>query len=453
MDDLRILVYSNPLVVNKISKKFLYWRDSGFIFSKNLISSFPESYRIYWVIPDDIKDTGWFLDANRNIELINYPYSTSIHQNRYEFYGKIFRDCFPYTKDVDVIISNQPEVSANLRVWAYNQRRDLPIIYSFFHWIDCEDSRQFAQQLGGYFWREYDGALHSDAVYLHRGHGEELFRIEMQRLGLETKNINIRPYTPPYTKFGSVPMDLPDKKIIMFNHRLNNTTNWKDVLDICTKLHEKRDDFVLWFTDEGRNLKELSALDDYPFLIVKEIPDENYGYVLSKSHISICNHRGYSTWNMAVLDAVMNGCFTLVPYDSVYPDMFGGVGVDIGMYHNFDDLGNRVNMLLSTAQWELESRLIEVQKWVERRLLIPLSSIKDDFVRDIKSRVRKKPKKYDDVKTMILEQSETHKKEWVNKFWSFHVNSNFQLIRWNLLSDGIHDDTSESETLYRGKND
>ena len=41
------------------------------------------------------------------------------------------------------------------------------------------------------------------------------------------------------------------------------------------------------------------------------------------------------------------------------------------------------------------------------------------------------------------------KKEWVNKFWSFHANSNFQIIRWKMLAEeSIKDDTSKEYTTY-----
>ena len=143
---MRVLVYSNPLVVDKISKKFIYWKDSGFLSSKHLINKFSDTFRFYWLVPDKIKEYDWFLEANKNIEIIPYPYSTSIHQNRYEFYGNVLRKNFPYTKDVDIIINNQPEVAMNLRVWAENQRRDQRRIYNFYHWLERQNWQSLEQR-------------------------------------------------------------------------------------------------------------------------------------------------------------------------------------------------------------------------------------------------------------------------------------------------------------------
>jgi len=448
VNNLRVLIYSNPLVVNKISKQFLYWRDSGFIFTKNLLKHFPSNYRVTWVIPDKIKDTSWFTSAHPNVDILPYPYSTSIHQNRYEFYGEVFRKYFPYTTDIDVIINNQPEVSANLRAWTMNQKRDMPLIYSFFHWIDCKESRAFAQPLGGYFWRQFDGALHSDAVYFHKFTGAHKFYEEMIEQGVSDKLslMTWREFAPPPTIYGDKPMELPNKKIILFNHRLNNTTNWKMVYEIAERIYQDRQDFVLWFTDEGRNLANTKKFKESPFLVVKEIPDESYAYFMKKAYFAVCAHKGYSTWNMAILDTVANGCYTLVPFDGVYVDMLGTAG----QYHNFTDLEERMREALSSPVAKLKTFNSLTQSHIYRSLLVPLRDIVNDMHSDILGIVTnaKQPAKYDKVRDYIEEKGVATKRDWVNEFWSFHTNSNFQKIRWSLLLNGFSDNTKEKESTY-----
>lgn len=58
------------------------------------------------------------------------------------------------------------------------------------------------------------------------------------------------------------------------------------------------------------------------------------------------------------------------------------------------------------------------------------------------------PEKYDEVMQLIEAGIMMSKGEIVNDLWSFHVNSNFQKIRWKLLEDGVKDDTSQSVTIY-----
>jgi len=450
--DLRVLVWSNPLVVDKIGKTFHYWKDSGFIYTKHLIKSLPENYRFYWVIPDKLngKDIEWFMEANKNIELIYYPYSTSIHQNRYEFYGDVIKKAFPYSMDIDLILNNQPEVSANLKVWAQNQRRDDPIIFSFYHWIDCEESRQFAETLGGYSTRQYDGAMASDKIFFHSYTAQAMFINQME------KEFKILPdeskfglFHPPATMFGGEPFDLgTDKKIILFNHRLNATTNWKEVIKALDEVYSYRQDFVLWITDDSKiqSKKEL----DRPYIIVKQVPFENFGYLIKNCHFGICNHKGYSTWNMAVMDSFYNGCFMLIPKDPCYEGMFGNVHTLTAVHESYSNLlGNILISLDSQKKW----MDVIAEKIVNQASAFKTdTNIKTAIDIAISERMLKSglPTKYVNVYDAIMEANGNGllKKEFVNKFWSFHVNSNFQKIRWVLLSDGIRDDTSKREPTY-----
>ena len=68
----------------------------------------------------------------------------------------------------------------------------------------------------------------------------------------------------------------------------------------------------------------------------------------------------------------------------------------------------------------------------------------------------KNPKKYDQVCEWIEKEFNvklgTYKRDIVNLFWQFHANSNFQKIRWKLLSNGFVDDTNNSDTVYNKPN-
>ena len=79
-----------------------------------------------------------------------------------------------------------------------------------------------------------------------------------------------------------------------------------------------------------------------------------------------------------------------------------------------------------------------------------LSEIKNSIENSILKRLEKNhlPAKYKEVKDYILEKGIVTKCEFTNKFWSFHVNSNFQKIRWQLLKEGIRDDTSKDVPTY-----
>jgi len=460
--NLRILVYSNPLVVDKIGKTFQFQKDSGFIYTKQLIKSLPKDWRYYWLIPDKIKGTeqGWFREANDLVELIPYPYSTSIHQNRYNFSVNTLSSYFDYGNDIDVVLCHQPEVAANLRVWFQNQRRETPLIFSYYHWIDCKESAKFGKELSGYSSRQLDGAEASDYIMFHTTYAYDLFfmqAIENHNFKYvsDVTDLKLGYFHPAPTSFPVDPFDTgvpDDKKIILFNHRLNNTTQWKQVVETLDEIYKERQDFVLWITDDSK-IKEFEYLKARPYIIVKSLSDGEYGYILFISHFSICNHKGYSTWNMAVIDSVYNDCLALIPNREVYKDMFHASMENHWQEftHIESNFKKMIEYLLNKPveeNIELANQIVMEEEYLFK--YCDSSKLQEVIEGNIISGAQSKnPAKYDEIVAMIKENKQCTKKEIVNKFWSFHVNSNFPIIRKKLLmEDGITDDTAGSQTTY-----
>jgi len=435
--NLRVLIYMNPLVVDKVAKTFLYEKDSGFLYMRQLINKLPPNWKYYILVPKGVKRE--FFSKIHNIKLVRYDYSTSIHQNRYHFNRNILADLFPYGTDIDVIINNQPEVTANLYAFFQNQRREKPIIINYYHWIDCPESATYGDELSGYIWRQIDGALNGTISMFHGEYAKRLFDKSIEsKIG---KNLDYRYgfFYPEATKFGDEPMELPKEKIILFNHRLNNSTGWKEVVEKCAQMHQAGYEFKLWLTDD-QNLKEKEYLLQFQFIINKKVPFENYGYLMKNSCFSICNTQGYATWNMAVMDCVLNGCLPIIPDNELYHYMFGRDGV------YWRDLEQSIIIYLSAPEG------------LNTALLSEIDLSKDSFnlegfiLEEIGSRVfDKDPAKYEEVKQYIIDNGRVKKSAFVNEYWDFHANSNFQLIRWKLLMEGIIDDTGSHETIYRIK--
>ncbi len=431
----------NPLVVDKISKKFLWEKDSGFLYTKQLIASLPKNWRFTVLTPKGFDRN--FFDQEHIIECAEYDYSTSIHQNRYHFNRNILAKLFPYGTDVDLVINHQPEVTANLRVFFENQRRDKPLIINYFHWIDCKESAKFAEELGGFIWRQIEGINNADLSLFHTWYAIELIEQSRQEHGLQWSNRvpALSYFTPIGTKFGQKPIDLPDKKIILFNHRLNNTTGWREVIKILDDVYSERDDFVLWITDD-QNLKEKKNLEKYPWVVVQRVPFESYGYLIKNSHFAICNTKGYATWNMAVLDCLQNGCTPIPPHNKLYSSMLGANFIQHGSTSKWGELPAMVRGLLDTPKQLIDDWIQQAEVKQDQNI----AQWAEDMIRD---RVKDKIKNYDQVANYIERNNPCEKRKWVNEFWTFHVNSNFQLIRWKLLVDGgFTDDVTSKLTLY-----
>lgn len=434
--NLRLLFYMNPLVVDKVSKKFLWEKDSGFLYTKQLIDKLPLDWRITILTPKGFDGSFWGNQHHRIIKNIEYDYSTSIHQNRYHFNRNILAKAFPYGTDIDVVINMQPETTENIKVFFQNQRREKPIIINFFHWIDCKESRKFANGLGGFIWRQVEGARSSNLNLFHTSYAFDLFHTSAKENNLPIDNIKIDYFSPQPTIFGTKPIKLPKNKIILFNHRLNNTTGWREVVLACKKLKEEGHDFVLWITDD-QNLKNMEDLKQYNWIIIQRVPYESYGYLIKNSHFSVCNTKEYTTWNMAVLDSKINGCVPLVPATDLFNTMFGGK-----VPTNYGGLYQNIKVLLNNTKQENDRYLVSLD--IEKD-----NSIVPFIEKTIHDRVKNKTiKKYDDVVTYIKNNNMCLKKKFINNFWSFHANSNFQLIRWKLLTNDFKDDITNEETTY-----
>ena len=140
---------------------------------------------------------------------------------------------------------------------------------------------------------------------------------------------------------------------------------------------------------------------------------------------------------MAVIDSILNGCLPIIPDTALYRKMLGAKGC---YWH---DLKQSIMTYLNNPK-ELNVELLE-------KIKLPC----DDFnletfiLTEIQSRIQDKtPAKYDEVTEYIRSHFNAKKKDYVNKFWGFHANSNFQIIRWKLLNEGYIDNTYRHETSY-----
>jgi hypothetical protein len=186
----------------------------------------------------------------------------------------------------------------------------------------------------------------------------------------------------------------------------------------------------------------------YPFVHIEQLPFENYGYLMERSHFSVCNHKGYSTWNMAALDAIYNGCYTLIPEREVYLDMFKEYEYASAFFHkNTEDLKNKIVLLLDKNK--IDTSTISSSPKL-KNLFAPDDSIFDTkIIESIKSKIGNVPAKYDKVLDLIDKRKNITKKELINSLWSFHCNSNFQRMRWRLLfNDNMKDNTKDKDTIY-----
>jgi hypothetical protein len=151
---------------------------------------------------------------------------------------------------------------------------------------------------------------------------------------------------------------------------------------------------------------------------------------------------------MAALDAIYNGCYTLIPEREVYLDMFKEYQNANAFFHkNTEDLKNKIILLLDDDKIDTSTIYSSTKL---KTLFVPDDSIfNTKIIESIKNKIGNVPAKYDKVLDLIDKRKNITKKELINSLWSFHCNSNFQRMRWRLLfNDEIKDNTTNKETIY-----
>lgn len=433
----RILIYSNPLTFDNLAHKYIPYKDSGIIYMKNIIANLPDTWHFYWIVPHrkmtKNNDLSFYSIKNKNITLIEYPYCTSIIANRYQFDLNVLLKFFTYPKDVDMIINNQPELTQNLKIFgARRYDNNIPII-SIYHWIDCELSRKYYNN-DEFILRQIEGAKNSIINVFHSTYAENLFLKEVDKYNivdinnLKRKTIYI---TPASVKYNIKTVDIInkiEKPIILFNHRLNNTTNWQMFIKYMKKIEIP---CKIWFTDESKTKSNKIKDIDY---IQKSLQSDEYGYLFYKAKCSVLFIDSYMTWNMAGLDSLANNCPLLVLDTKQARSIFKNNAI---YFNKFDDFKVKLENLInksskvSCPDYSWQQNSLQIQNVIEKEMTQNIKNVKN----------------LQKVINYIEKNKKVSKKEFVNKFWKFHYNSNFRQLRKNLLLK-FKDDTKSIETFY-----
>jgi len=349
---LKVLIYLNTSVI-------------GFSYIQQQIASLPNDWSITVLTPSDFYSNLF----SRDVEKVEYNYASNAEGNRYNFdYNKI-SSLPPY----DLVINHQPEITANLKSALFNERGGKPLIINYFHWIDCKESTE--SELNGAAWRQIEGINMADLSLFHSWYGIKLMDQSRNAYGLSwvDKQPLISTFTPAPTIYGQQAITLvPDnKKIILFNHKLNDRTGWEEVVKNLTEIRKQRDDFVLWIADDMKF--------DEPWIIAKKPHYETYGYLYKNSHFSITNTKGFTIWDQDVVDSLQNGCVPLAPHNEFYSSILGSDFIQHGSVSKYGNMTECINGLLDLPKdkvnvWIEQAEIkhdTDIVKWVEEVLSKP----------------------------------------------------------------------------------
>jgi len=364
----RILHVLSP--VRWSAKKFQHQSDSNYQAVERTIRWLPMCHH-YLLVPKN----NTIRNDRVNVTLVPFPYPGSVLYNRAFFDSKAFLEWFdPQKMDIDFVFCHQPELLYNIE-GTLHVARIAPTLkkLAFFHWVDCPQSIPIGDYPEG-FWRLIEAVSLSDKAFFHGQQAIEYLRTNFKKPkvvnGLNDEELNKKITWMPTSIVPlpekSEPFPLPmqkDKdgretkipmKILVFNHRWNNTTGIARLISYTEKLD--RDKYLVWITD--KDAKQPKAGSPAPsWMKVANLPNgRQYRYLLENAYATLTFVDDYATWNLAVMDGLSVGTPGLVYEHPVMPEI---IGKDYPLYFKTKDEFNKqldfidddVRLLMS--QWIL----------------------------------------------------------------------------------------------------
>ena len=222
-----------------------------------------------------------------NVTLVPFPYPGSVLYNRAFFDSKAFLKWYDSTLyDIDFVFTHQPELLYNIE-GTLHVARVAPTLkkFAFFHWVDCPESKPIGDYPEG-FWRQIEAISLADKSYFHGPQALKYLASNWKEPkvvgGLNDdvlrEKVSWMPTSIAPLPTESEPFPLPKKKILVFNHRWNNTTGISKLISYTKDLN--RDEWLVWVTD--KDAKRPKAGDAAPsWMRVKNLQSPGqYRYLL-----------------------------------------------------------------------------------------------------------------------------------------------------------------------------
>jgi hypothetical protein len=252
-------------------------------------------------------------DLGPNVTLVPFDYTQSVLSNRAYFNGKLLNKLTDWRgQDFDFIFNHQPELLYNVVNSIMSSRYGLTVeCFNFFHWVDCPKSRVTDGYPEG-FYRQLEAINWSYKSYFHCPVSKDYMKSNWNKRDYIVQGINDEVMDEKINYFPLGVGQFPDsepfpnpargKKILLFNHRWNNSTGIDKLVEYTEDLD--RDEWLVWVTDENAK-KPQSGKPAPKWMYVKNLPSGGaYRNLIEQSHATLCFVDNYMTWNLSVQDAI-----------------------------------------------------------------------------------------------------------------------------------------------------
>lgn len=429
LEGLRILHFMSPVKWN--GDTFMADADANFKVLKKTIEFLPQCHH-YVITPPEI-NVRLDLESD-NVSRLEYDYPHSVFLNRYIFDFKKIKGFEINRMDVDFVFNHQPEQTLALQVWLGTFRYYTDIkVFNFFHWIDCRKNK------GGFcnvqpinFLRQYEATVVGNVNFFHNKQAVKYMKSNFKELTYMPEIKNVR-YMPLSAKADGdmTPFDLPDKKIIVFNHRWNVSSGINKFLEYIEGLS---DEYVIWATDEACDVKA----DNF---IVKKLKYTDFNYLMANCYCNVTFIDGYTTWNLSAQDCILRDKPTLC---FKHPTLVDVIGEDYPFY--FKDKAEFKRKLKDLPDHiDHKSHIMSHDEIFKSNLVDTMKEI----WQDTKTEPKNAHKYINYIKKGITDKNSIL--GLVNT--KMKTNGSNHFIRRHIMNHGISDDFTKPYTTYYIKGD
>ena len=361
----------------------------------------------------------------KNITFLKYNYPRSVQLNRGMFDYRNIR--FDFTRcDIDFVFNHQPELTFNIQQWFHSNRYFESVKYfGFYHWIDCKQSRGSVGGCPSFYMRQLESMHILDANFIHSYKSLDYLKSNFKDIDISALISNV--YEMPLSgklDIEPTPFDLPNKKILVFNHRWAKSSGVKKLLEYTKDLS---DDYLIWVTDESCDIKDKR-------FFVKSLPYSDYAYLMQNCYASLCFIDGYTTWNLSAQDSTLkNRPLLYLEHDMIKKVVGDNNGASFSNVKEFKYL------LLNLPK-------VDSYKIIEHDFIFELQlkrALQDNW-HDTKGTPKDSKAWIDNIKKGIVEKN----KIAFNVNPKVRLNATAHFIRRNLLNNGISDNINDPYTNY-----
>jgi glycosyltransferase involved in cell wall biosynthesis len=326
-------------------------------------------------------------------------------------------------KSYDIVFSHLPEHTLQLKNLFYNTTNERPIFIGYTHWTEFKEITSYTEtvidiNILGLLSMVKCGINTQGQKDMVLAYAKTKF-IDAEKLNDILQPLYLGAETPVIDTSFTLPSELMNKKIIVFNHRAHAYKNYDWFLKQMDELYKTRKDFVVWVP--------LAESIDRPYISNIKFSRPQYFACLEQSYVGICCEQKYAGWSVSATDGMSVGLPYMFSHHPYYFELVGNAGIH---YYSKEDFVEKLNILLDDREkrYEWSDKALERfedLKW--NKQIIPINEMFEKAI-SLFPVLRSETTAYKGIANYIREKGKITKKDLM-KHLGWGVNIPFTAYR------------------------